>query len=184
MKRRILSLISVVISFAMIVTGSISVYAEVDKGNVSQGLGKSPVIEVVRADEENVDYSLYTLSSNVLSENNIDLMTRISISTVDDLLELAKRCRLDTWSRDKYVMLEKDIVIDGTDEFKYIPTFGGVFDGNNHTISGVALSADESYVGLFCETQPSACIMNLNVECSVIPAGRQVATGGLVGDNS
>ncbi|MCR5356718.1 MAG: hypothetical protein K6E63_04865 [Lachnospiraceae bacterium] len=109
-------------------------------------------------------------------------MTTINISTIDDLLKLEKDCRLDTWSRDKNIVLQNDIVLDGS-SFKFIPIFSGIFDGQGHTISGLTVTGSDSYTGLFCITQESAVIKNLKVQGSLIPSGKPLATGGIVGDN-
>lgn len=113
---------------------------------------------------------------------DITELTDIYISSVDDLIALADNCSLDIWSRDKNVILKEDIDLGGS-SFKYIPIFGGIFDGNGHTISGLYISSEESYTGLFCITQASAVIKNLTVTGSVMPSDKQLATGGIVGDN-
>ena len=114
----------------------------------------------------------------------VDMSERedVYISTADDLIRLARDCSLDVWSRDKNVILKNDIDISGSD-FKHIPIFSGIFDGQGYTISGLSLTGEESYVGLFCIAQTSAVIKNLNVEGFVTPAGKPLATGGIVGDN-
>nr|MDE7246801.1 hypothetical protein [Lachnospiraceae bacterium] len=65
-----------------------------------------------------------------------------------------------------------------------IPTFGGYFDGQGHTISGFTVHKPISYVGLFNYTQRTAVIANLRVEGTVRPTGKQMVVGGIVGDNS
>lgn len=60
--------------------------------------------------------------------------------------------------------------------------YSGVFDGNNHTISGLYINnTDENYVGLFGRLY-NGTIKNLYVENSYI-LGRQFV-GGIVGDNT
>lgn len=59
----------------------------------------------------------------------------ITITTVADLLELTRNCSLDTWSQGKTVRLAADLDLTGA-AFTPIPTFGGTFDGQGHTISG------------------------------------------------
>lgn len=106
----------------------------------------------------------------------------ITISNIDELISFSKNASYDIWSKDKYVTLTSDISVAGSD-FKYIPIFAGVFDGNGHTISGIEMRKGESYTGLFCITQASATIKNLNVSGYFCPDGKQLATGGIVGDN-
>ncbi len=107
----------------------------------------------------------------------------ISVSDADDLIELAGNCRLDTWSRNKRVTLVNDISLLGKD-FTGIPTFGGVFDGQGHTISELNIDGNVSYAGLFSYVQKDAVIRNLHVSGSVVPQGEQVIIGGIAGDNS
>ena len=117
-----------------------------------------------------------------VSATDVTELTDVYISSVEDLITLADNCRLDTWSRDKNVILNADIDLNGS-SFKYIPIFGGIFDGNGHTISGLDISSEESYTGLFCITQASAIIKNLTVKGTIMPLDKQLATGGIVGDN-
>ena len=107
----------------------------------------------------------------------------IYIDSVDDLKVFSKNCWLDTWSQNKKIYLEADLDLTGSD-FVSIPTFGGYFDGQGHTISGLSIRDAVSYTGLFCYTQRSAVIADLNVRGSVKPFGKQMVVGGIVGDNS
>ena len=86
----------------------------------------------------------------------------IHISSADDLVLLARNCTLDTWSQDKTVELDADVSLDGVD-FAPIPSFGGTFNGNGHTISALTISGKYSTAGLFAELQESAVVKNLNV---------------------
>ena len=86
----------------------------------------------------------------------------IHISSADDLILLARNCTLNTWSQDKTVELDADVSLDGVD-FAPIPSFGGTFNGNGHTISGLTISGKYSTAGLFAELQESAVVKNLNV---------------------
>ena len=79
-----------------------------------------------------------------------------------DLLELAQRCSLDTWSQGKTVRLEADLDLAGT-AFTPIPTFGGTFDGQGHTISGLSLTGSGSKQGLFRTIQSGGVVENLTV---------------------
>lgn len=109
-------------------------------------------------------------------------MEVISISTEDDLIALAASCTLDAWSWEKHVVLEADLDLTGLD-FSPIATFGGVFDGQGHTIRGLAVTDALSPAGLICTLQPTGRVENLHIEGSVAPAGDPVSTGGLVGEN-
>ena len=106
----------------------------------------------------------------------------ISISTADDLLAFAASCTLDSWSQGKTVSLEADLDLSGLD-FVPIATFGGTFNGNGHTISGLSITGAYSPAGLICTLQSSGVVRNLTVEGTVAPSGDCVSVGGIVGEN-
>ena len=69
------------------------------------------------------------------AEEETAQVRKISISTVDQLLSFAENSRLDSYSQNLMVTLEKDLALTGG-EFDAIPIFIGTFEGNSHTISG------------------------------------------------
>lgn len=107
----------------------------------------------------------------------------IYISSVEELQSFSRNCRLDTWSCNKKVYLTEDLNVAGSG-FTPIPTFGGYFDGQGHTISGLTVNNGVSYTGLFCYTGQTAVITDLNVTGIVKPSGKQLAVGGIVGKNA
>ncbi len=107
----------------------------------------------------------------------------VTVSSAEDLLALAKHCSLDTWSQGRTVILTQDISLSGAD-FAPIPTFGGVFDGGGHTISGLKVTGSYSPAGLFGIVQEGAEIRNLYVSGTVTPGGKGGETGGIAGRNS
>ena len=107
----------------------------------------------------------------------------IHIRTAADLRELAKNCTLDTWSQGKTVLLEADLALEDA-SFLPIPSFGGTFDGQDHTISGVVVTDSLSPAGLFGELQKSGRLTRLHVEGTVTPSGDGVDVGGIVGVNN
>lgn len=107
----------------------------------------------------------------------------VYISNAEELKNFSRDCWLDTWSQNKKVYLTADIDLAG-ENFVSIPTFGGYFDGQGHTVSGFLVRRPVSYVGLFNYTQETAVIANLRVEGTVKPTGKQMVVGGIVGDNS
>ncbi len=110
--------------------------------------------------------------------------TTIHIQTQEDLKELAENSRLDTWSQGITVILDNNLTLDETaDEFLPIPTFGGTFQGNDHTISGISLNGEDSRAGLFDTLQTNAVINHLVVVGQVTPSGDGDTIGGLVGKN-
>ena len=120
---------------------------------------------------------LLSLASPVLATEQV-----IHIKTVDDWMELAKNCRLDTWSVGKTVVLQNDISMEGV-AFTPIPTFGGTFDGNGHTISGVELLDGTTPIGLFNTLQKTAVVKNLTAKAMIAPSGEATIVGGIVGEN-
>lgn len=107
----------------------------------------------------------------------------VYISNAEELKAFSKDCWLDTWSQNKKVYLTADIDLAG-ESFVPIPTFGGYFDGQGHTVSGFSVHKPISYVGLFNYTQETAVIANLEIVGTVRPTGKQMVVGGIVGDNS
>ena len=106
----------------------------------------------------------------------------IHIKSAEDLRSLAHSCTLDSWSRGKTVVLDNDIELTDDDELP-IPTFGGTFNGNGHTISGLSITQSVSPAGLFGVLQKDAVITELNVEGTVSPSGDSESVGGIVGEN-
>ena len=106
----------------------------------------------------------------------------IHIKSAEDLRSLAHSCTLDSWSRGKTVVLDNDIELTDDDELP-IPTFGGTFNGNGHTISSLSITQSVSPAGLFGVLQKDAVIKNLNVEGTVTPSGDSENIGGIVGEN-
>lgn len=107
----------------------------------------------------------------------------VTISSTADLVAFSRSCWLDTWSRNKRVILTEDLDLTNSG-FVSIPTFGGYFDGQGHVIKGLHIADSVSYTGLFCYTQEPAVITNLNVTGTIQPSGNQMVVGGIVGDNS
>ncbi len=106
----------------------------------------------------------------------------VSISTEEDLVQLSRDCRLDSWSADKLVKLENDIRLENHRNIS-IPNFGGIFDGNGYTISNLLLDEAGSAVGFFRYVQEGAKVRNLSVQGRVEPAGSRGRVGGIAGVN-
>lgn len=108
----------------------------------------------------------------------------IHICDQEDLEELAKNCRLDTWSQGKTVILEQDLVLDETaEDFLPIPTFGGILEGNGHRISGLLVTEDGAQTGLFDTIQSGGIVTGLTVVGQVTPDGDGDTIGGIAGRN-
>ena len=107
----------------------------------------------------------------------------IYIATAADLQELSKNCSLDTWSKDKKVILKNDISLEGVD-FEPIPTFGGIFDGAGFKITGLSITDSYAPSGLFAHIQEGAIVQNVHISGSVTPGGEKEFVGGIAGENS
>jgi ABC-type transporter Mla subunit MlaD len=104
----------------------------------------------------------------------------IHIRSAEDWQQLVRDCRLDTWSQGKTVVLDCDLDLTGETE---IPTFGGTFNGQGHTIRGWRLEATGSHFGLFRYVQEGAVVKNLNVSGAVSASGSGKGFGGIAGVN-
>lgn len=108
--------------------------------------------------------------------------SRITIRTPEDLVELSRRCSLDSWSRGKTVVLSADLDLSDV-EFSSIPTFGGTFDGQGYTISGLTITGSGNVRGLFRYLQSGGVVQNVSLEVTMEPTDLQDSLGGLVGNN-
>ena len=106
----------------------------------------------------------------------------IYLYTTEDLVNLSQNCTLDSWSQGKTVYLEADIDLTGVD-FTPIPTFGGTFEGQGHTISGLSITGSGNVRGLFRYIQPTGAVRDLHVSGTIAPTDRKNTLGGLVGEN-
>ena len=131
---------------------------------------------------ETLTYEQYKGGSGYSSTLKEQDYTVVEISTEEDLRKLAENCILDSWSGDKKVVLQNDIVLSMASEFS-IPTFGGIFDGGGFTISNVKLTGNGSAAGLFRYVQEGAKVRNLTVTGEISPSGSQDQVGGIVGVN-
>lgn len=107
----------------------------------------------------------------------------ISINSAEDFAEFAKSCTLDSRSREMTVSLGCDI--DFSDcTFVPVPTFGGVFNGNGHTLSGISFGKKGSYYGVFRYIQPGGAVTGLTVKGKFLAGGSKSYIGGIAGENS
>ena len=106
----------------------------------------------------------------------------LEIADKEAFLGFAENCRLDSYSQGLVVTLKNDIDLSGTD-FSGIPFFSGVFYGEGHTISGLSLTADGSFQGLFRYLTGSALVSDLVLKGTVTPGGSANSVGGIAGRN-
>ena len=104
------------------------------------------------------------------------------ITTVEHLKKLAKDCRLDSNSQGLVVYLDADLDLSG-EAFYPIPSFGGVFEGGGHRITGLSLATDGSHQGLFRYIQPEGMVRDLQLTGTVEPENGRCQLGGLAGVN-
>ena len=107
----------------------------------------------------------------------------VHITTMDELLQLARDCSLDTYSTNRTVLLEADLDLVGQG-FAGIPIFNGTFDGQGHTISNLNLVQDGSVVGFFRYLESDAVVQDLKLEGRAMPEGSRRSVGSVVGSNA
>lgn len=106
----------------------------------------------------------------------------LSIGTQEELLEFAKSCASDTYSKGLTVRLTSDINAGG--QSISIPVFYGTFDGQGHYIYSLSLTDSASGYGLFSRVERGAVVKDLSVEGDVTPSGTQSQVGGIAGVNA
>lgn len=106
----------------------------------------------------------------------------LRISTPEEFASFAENCRLDSYSRNLAVTLERDLDLSGTD-FEPVPIFSGSFDGKGHTISGLSITADGSAQGLFRYLTADAVVRDLSVQGEIDPGCSGNEIGAVAGRN-
>ena len=106
----------------------------------------------------------------------------ITIASEEDLMELSEKCSLDSFSQGKTVNLTEDLDLRGCD-YKAIPSFGGIFNGNDHTISGLNYDSALTENGLFISVQKGAEIHDLKLAIKMESAEAD-KLGGIAARNS
>lgn len=140
------------------------------------------IISVIAALSLALTAPMGAFAANTVSRGEPNSAQKLSISDEAGLIAFAQDCRLDSYSEGLYVTLTADISLSG--DFSPIPTFGGTFDGAGHTISGLRISGDGSYTGLFRYIRRGGLVKDLNVKGTVSPTGSGSYAGGIAGSNS
>ena len=104
------------------------------------------------------------------------------IAGVEDLQALAADCQLDSYSRNLLVILDGDLDLKNEPIYP-IPTFGGVFDGGGHSITGLRLATDGSRQGLFRYIQEGGEVRDVHISGGIAPENGCCQLGGLAGVN-
>lgn len=167
------------------VSAILCVLLAVGNPDVMGTFGSLRDMAVVHAEEGGRTYEEYrsgTDAGGIDTGGTDATRTEVHISTEEDWAEFAKNCELDTWSLDKYVVLDGDIVLSENYE-AVIPGFGGIFEGNGHKISNLRIETVGSDTGLFRYIREGAEVRNLSVSGKVQPEGSQSRVGILAGVN-
>ncbi len=106
----------------------------------------------------------------------------IEIRDVEDFLEFAENCKYDSWSIGKTVSLAADLDFSGVD-FEEIAYFNGVFEGNGHSVTNIALNPKGSDYGFFRYVGASGTVKDLHISGKIEPSGSQENIGGIAGVN-
>ncbi|MDE7293644.1 MAG: hypothetical protein K2N72_04385 [Oscillospiraceae bacterium] len=104
----------------------------------------------------------------------------VNINSREDFIRFTEDCVLDSYSVGKTFSLQCDIILN---EDVSVPSFGGVFEGNGHTVSGLRIDSDGSQKGLFRYIEGSGVVKNLAVSGSIVPQGSGEECGGIAGVN-
>ncbi len=94
-------------------------------------------------------------------------------------MELSRRCSFRQLVPGKTVVLSADLDLSDV-EFSSIPTFGGTFDGQGYTISGLTITGSGNVRGLFRYLQSGGVVQNVSLEVTIEPTDLQDSLGGLV----
>lgn len=154
-------------------------------------LSQSGEIYELYTDADDCTISATTILTEWCGEGIGTEETPYLVKTPDDLRWIAAYVNAtnSTHYTGKYFRVENDIEFDGTTNnytaIAYTPRyFAGIFDGQNHTISGINISANGPQ-GLFGSVS-GATIKNLKLSASTINSTSSSAAGGIVsnvGDN-
>lgn len=106
----------------------------------------------------------------------------VEINSTDDFLRFADNCYIDAWSSDKLILLNADIDLTGAD-FDSVPVFAGIFDGQDHTLSGFSYDGDGYVSGLFRYIEKDGVVQNLILKGEVAAGDEKECIGGLCGVN-
>lgn len=187
MKNRTLALLMSGLLFAGLVLSDFKmVYAEPENQESSEVNNEINAEELITQTQQNAMDNKVDADEDILEDVAMlipEETERVLITNAEDLKSFSKNCSLDTWSANKYVVLENDIVLSDKD-FKTIPSFSGVFDGQGHTISGYVVNDEESNIGFFAYLTKKATVKNLNLGITVLTEGKSNFVGGLCGHNS
>ena len=119
-------------------------------------------------------------SESEISE--LSLEDAIHITTLREFQDMAENCVIDSWSKGKVFVLDNDLDF-STAAFTPVPTFGGIFIGNGHTIKGFTQDAGSDNTGLFRYLQESGEIYDLFINGTATAESSHDGLSLLVGYN-
>lgn len=164
--------VTICVSTSLVTTSLTGVYgAEVSQADVMRHEVSYVQVEDKTAETDETE--------NDTAEESCD----VEIHNVEEFLAFVDNCKYDSFSLGKTVSLAADLDLTGV-EFDGIPYFNGIFDGNNHMISGINLEPKGSDYGLFRYIGASGTVKNLQVSGTVKPTGSQENIGGIAGVNA
>ncbi len=183
--RKSLGLMCFILLFSVIPAQYLDIFAS-SPGRAGAGAVENVTDFLVAADQERAAISRILSRQEdepqMTSASENARWETIHIWTASDLLYLEENCRSDGWSRNKYVVLEDDISLFGSD-FKSIPVFDGVFNGQDHTISDVMLGRDDYVTGFFRYVGGEGVIQSLNISGRSEEKDMGIRNGGICGVN-
>lgn len=114
--------------------------------------------------------------------SDLSLEDAIHITSLKEFQDMAESCVIDSWSKGKVFVLDNDLDF-STATFTPVPSFGGIFIGNGHTIKGFTNDAGSDNTGLFRYLQESGEIYDLRVNGSATAKSSHDGLSLLVGHN-
>ncbi len=158
------NLFSILLAFGIIATG-VPAYAETPK----------------KTEESKITYSKNWQNFFTKKVNKQEIKKEVKIDSKEDWLNLAQECVYDRASEGMRVSLNTDLQFE-KDEFKPIPTFSGVFDGNNHTITFI-YTEPNSQQGLFRYVEETGVVRNLTSNGYFMPSSKDEYIAGIAAVN-
>ena len=128
-------------------------------------------------------FLLIAIAVPVMADNEEPAAQELRITSLEDFLTFAENCRLDSITQNLTVCLGCDLDLSSA-EFEGIPIFCGTFLGNGHTITGISITADGSFQGLFRYLTVDATVQDLNIEGDIHPKGSCSTVGAVAGSNA
>ncbi len=185
MKKKLLAALLACVLFS---SSAVMVFAENESANSSEGqivINRDSENGLTTGTQEKALEEAVDVDADIIEDIQAtipEVIEEVRISNADEFMQMVENCKLDTWSANKKIILTEDINLVGQD-FLGIPSFGGYFDGQGHTISEVNIRSGLSYVGFFTHIEKTGIVTNLNVAGTIIPGGSNTIVGGFCGEN-